>query len=365
MRTEILETIKIVCVTFVFTALIMPLMKKIAYHIGAIDQPRSDENHRHIHKKAVPKLGGVGIFLGFLFGYILFGENSIQMNSILIASFIIILTGIIVDIKPIRASHKFLGQTIAAAIIAFYGHILLNNVTAFGFNFDFGIWSYPLTILFIVACTNVINLIDGLDGLSGGISAIFYLTIGIIGFFQGRSGTLVLLLTFIMLGATLGFLLHNFYPAKIFAGDCSMFMGFTISIISLLEFKGTALTSLFVPLMIIAIPMLDTFCAIIRRLLRHQTPFSPDREHIHHQLLGMHFSQRTTVLIIYAINILFAIASIFYSLKDKYVGQIIYVIIFILVVWFVLHTSIISEKIPEKTDALKKKVEKTIKRPKS
>ena len=141
-----------------------------------------------------------------------------------------------------------------------------------------------------------------------------------------------------------------------------MFMGFTISIISLLEFKGPLLTSVFIPLMIIAIPMLDTFCAIVRRLLRHQAPFAPDKEHIHHQLLGMHFSQRATVLIIYAINILFAVASIFYLLKDPLVGQIIYAIIFILVVWFVLHTSIISEKIPEKKDEFKKKVESTIKK---
>ncbi len=361
MKTEIIEAMKIVVVTFLFTALIMPIMKKIAYHIGAVDKPRSDENHRHIHNHTVPKLGGVGIFLGFLFGYMIFGKLSIQMLSILIGSFIIILTGIVDDIKSIRASQKLIGQLIAACIIVFYGQILLNNISAFGFQLDFGIWAYPITILFIVICTNVINLIDGLDGLSSGISSIFYLTIGIIGFFQGRSGSLVMILTFIMLGATLGFLLHNFYPAKIFAGDCSMFMGFTISIISLLEFKATALTSFFVPIMIIAIPMLDTFFAIIRRLLRHQPPFAPDREHIHHQLLGMHFSHRATVLIIYAINILFAVASILYTLKDKMVGQIIYIVIFILVVWFVFHTSIISEKIPKKTGEIKKKVEFTIK----
>lgn len=362
MRSEVLEAIKIVAITFIFTAAIMPFMKKIAYHIGALDEPRPDEGNRHIHKKTVPKLGGVGIFLGFLFGYMLFGEHSVQMNSILIGSFIIILTGIVDDIKSIRASQKLLGQLVAAVIIVFYGGFLLNNVTAFGWSFDFGIWAYPITLLFIVACTNVINLIDGLDGLSSGISSIFFLTIGIIGFFQGRSGTLVMLLTFIMLGATLGFLLHNFYPAKIFAGDCAMFMGFIISIISLLEFKGTALTSLFVPLMILAIPMLDTFFAIIRRLLRHQAPFSPDKEHIHHQLLGMNFSQRATVLIIYGINILFAIASILYILKDPILGKIIYIVIFVLVVWFVFHTSIISEKIPEKTDELKKKVESTVKK---
>src|SRR5699024_2917089 len=168
---------------------------------------------------------------------------------------------------------------------------------------------------------NIINLIDGLDGLSGGISSIFFLTIGIIGYFQGRSGTLVMILTFIMLGATLGFLLHNFYPAKIFCGDCAMYLGFMIAVITLLEFKGPALTSLFVPLMILGIPILDTLFAIIRRLLKHQAPFSPDKEHIHHQLLGMNFSQRTTVLIIYGFNLLFAFASIFYSLKDPFMGK--------------------------------------------
>ncbi len=362
LQSDILEAIKIVIVTFLFTAIIMPFMRKIAYHIGALDEPRPDEGHRHIHKKTMPKLGGVGIFLGFLFGYILFGEQSVQMNSILIGSFIIILTGIVDDIHSIRASQKLIGQLIAALIVVFYGGILLNNVTIFGWSFDFGIWAYPITVFFILGCINVICLIDGLDGLSGGISSIFYLTIGIIGFFQGRSGTLVMLLTFIMLGATLGFLLHNFYPAKIFAGDCVMFMGFAISIISLLEFKGVALTSFFVPLMIIAIPILDTFFAIIRRLLRHQAPFSADKEHIHHQLLGMNFSQRATVLIIYGINILFALASILYTLKDPYIGKIIYIVIFILVAWFVFHTSIISEKIPKETEKIKQKVEATIKK---
>ena len=364
MSPEISSAMKIVFVTFICSALIMPFMKKIATHIGAIDVPRADENHRHIHTRPIPKLGGVGIFLAFLIGYMLFGIQSIQMNSVLIGSFIIILTGIIDDIKSIRAGQKLIGQIIAACVIVFYGGILLNNITAFGYSLDFGFWSYPLTIIFIVACTNIINLIDGLDGLSGGISSIFFLTIGIIGFFQGRSGSLVMILTFIMLGAILGFLLHNFYPAKIFCGDCAMFLGFIIAVITLLEFKGPALTSLFVPLMILGIPILDTLFAIIRRTLRHQPPFSPDKEHIHHQLLGMNFSQRTTVLIIYAIDILFASASIFYTLKDPVVGKILYITIFIIVAWFVFRTTVISTKNKEVVDNLLDKVEGTIKKDK-
>ncbi|MBR2678583.1 MAG: undecaprenyl/decaprenyl-phosphate alpha-N-acetylglucosaminyl 1-phosphate transferase [Bacilli bacterium] len=344
MKTQVLAASKIVLITFLFSAVIMFLMKKIAFHIGALDVPRTEEGHRHIHEKITPKLGALGIFLSFLLGYMLFGEQSIRMNSILIGSFIVILTGLIDDIRPIRALYKLLGHLVAASVIVFYGQILLNNITAFGFTLDFGILAYPITILFIVACTNIINLIDGLDGLSGGICTIFFITIAIIGFYQGRYGSLVMILTLIMLGSTLGFLLHNFYPAKIFAGDCVTFLGFIIAVITLLEFKGPALISFFVPITILGIPILDTLFAIIRRLLKGQPPFKADKEHLHHQLLGMNFSQRTTVLIIYAINILFASASIFYTLKDPIVGQILYIIIFIIVIWFVLHTTIIYDK---------------------
>ena len=344
MKLQILDASRIVLITFLFSAFIMFVMKRVAKHIGAVDVPREEEERRHIHKKTTPKLGALGIFLTFLFGYMLFGEQSIRMNSILIGSFIIILTGLVDDINPIKARYKLLGHLIAASVIVFYGKILLDNITAFGFNIDFGILSYPITILFIVACTNVINLIDGLDGLSGGICTIFFATIAIIGFYQGRSGSLVMILTLIMLGATLGFLVHNFYPAKIFAGDCVTFLGFIIAVITLLEFKGPALISFFVPVTILGIPILDTLFAIIRRLLKGQPPFQADRQHLHHQLLGMNFSQRTTVLILYLINILFASASIFYTLKDPIIGEILYIIIFIIVIWFVLHTSVIYER---------------------
>lgn len=356
MRNDIYNAVTIVFVTFVFSALIMPLMKRVAFHVGAIDVPRKEEGHRHIHKKVTPKLGAVGIYIAFLFGYMLFGKESIQMNSILIGSSIMILTGIVDDLKPIRAIHKLLCHIVAASVIVFYGGILLNNITAFGFSIDFGIWAYPLTILFIVACCNIINLIDGLDGLSGGICSIFYLTIGIIGFYQGRGGSLVMILTFIMLGATLGFLLHNFYPAKIFAGDCATFMGFIIAVITLLEFKGPALTSLFVPLLLLGIPILDTAFAIIRRALKKKPIFSADKEHLHHQLLGMNFSQRTTVLIIYAMNLLFAMASVFYTLKDQTLGKVVYIVIFIIFLWFILHTSIISDKNPKITRKIEEKI---------
>ena len=344
MEENIEYSLLIVGVCLIMVALIIPLVKKIAIHINALDIPDA----RKVHTTPIPRLGGLGIFIGFLIGYMIFGQSTVQMNSILIGSFIIVLTGIIDDIKPISAKAKLFGQIFASCVIVFYGNILLNNISVFGFNIDFGIFAYPITILFIVACTNIINLIDGLDGLSGGISSIFYLSTIVICFFQGRFMELELVLSLIMLGSTLGFLIHNFHPAKIFAGDSgALFMGFTIAVISLLGFKTTAITSVFIPLMILAVPILDTLFAIIRRLLKHQKISTPDKQHLHHQLLKMKFSHRNTVLIIYGITALFSIASILYTLndnKDVFIGRIIYGILMIIVLIFVFKTDIISSK---------------------
>ena len=340
------EIFLMVLTTFVFTALIMPLTIKIAEHIGAIDVPK---DNRRIHNRPIPKLGGLGIFIGFLFGYMLFGVQSVQMNSILIGSFIIIIYGIIDDIKTLDAKYELIGQIAAASTIVFYGQILLNDISIFGHVIDFGIFAYPITLFFILGCTNVIRLIDGLDGLSSGISSIFYLTIGIIAFFQGRVETLEITLAFIMLGATAGFLVHNFYPARLFAGEAgSAFMGFTISIISLLGYKGTLLTSVLVPILILAVPILDTLFAIIRRKLKGKPIFEADKEHLHHQFMKMTHSQRRTVLFIYGINILFSIASVLYVLKDPYFGIALYIVLLLIVAWLILHTSIISDKVETK-----------------
>lgn len=354
MKEKIEYSLLIVGVCLIIVALIIPFVKKIAIHIGAIDIP----NERKVHTKPIPRLGGLGIFIGFLVGYMIFGNNNIQMNSILIGSFVILLTGIFDDIKPITAKAKLLGQVFASCIIVFYGNILLNNITVFGLDVEFGIFAYPITILFIVACTNIINLIDGLDGLAGGISSIFYLSTIVICFFQGRYMELEFILALLLLGSTLGFLIHNFHPAKIFAGDSgALFMGFSIAVISLLGFKTTAITSIFIPLMILAVPILDTLFAIIRRLLKHQSISTPDKQHLHHQLLKMKFSHRNTVLIIYLITILFSVASILYTLHDTsevFIGRIIYVILMILVVIFVFKTDIITSRKDKKQKIEKK-----------
>ena len=346
MTREHLFNIALMILTSLFaSALIMPFMMKIAHHIGAVDVPRTTEGNRHIHKKPIPKLGGVGIFLGFLVGYMIFGIKSTQMNAVLIGAFIIILTGLIDDINDIKPKYKMLGQIITACVVTFYGNILLSSTTVFGLpEIHFGIFAYPITIFFIIACINIINLIDGLDGLSGGISAIFFLAVGIICILQQRVETLELILSFIMLGSTIGFLIHNFNPAKIFAGDCSQFLGYMIAIISLLGFKGTAFTSIFIPLLIIAIPIMDTLFAIIRRKLNHKSIFSADKEHLHHQLLRMTSSQKKTVLIIYVLDGLFAIASILVTMGYVLIGEILYILLAIFLIWLVNNTNIITDK---------------------
>ncbi|MEG2621153.1 MAG: MraY family glycosyltransferase, partial [Bacilli bacterium] len=313
MNEKIIEVLKIVAFVMAFTAILFPLVKKISIHIGAVDYP----NERKIHKKPMPRAGGLMMFFGFIFGYMLFAQENTQMLAILIASFIVVLTGIIDDISPLKARQKLIGQVVAACIVTFYGNILLNDISAFGLYFDFGIFAYPLTIIFMVALMNCINFIDGLDGLAAGISAIFFTTIGIIAFIMHNIGSLEITLTFIMIGASLGFLIFNFNPAKIFMGESgSMFLGFMISVVCLVGFKAVTLTSLVVPMLILAIPILDTFFAIIRRIINKKPIYEADKEHLHHQLLNKKFSQRKTVLIIYAVSILFSLTSIFYVLKD-------------------------------------------------
>ncbi len=335
---SIINILAIVIITMLFVLFFIPIIKQIAIYIGALDIP----DKRKVHKVPIPRLGGLGIYAGFLLGYMLFGKESIQMNSILIGSFIIIITGMIDDIKPIPAKYKFLGQLIAAAIIPIYGGIILKDVSLFGIYINFGILSIPLTVFFIAAVINCMNLIDGLDGLSGGIASIYFLTIGIIAIVFKNSTGLDAVLTFVMLGCTLGFLYHNFNPASIFMGDTgSMFLGYMISVISLLGYKNITFTSFIVPIFLLAIPIMDTLFAILRRFINHQPISMPDKNHLHHQFLKQHFSQKKTVLIIYAMDLLFAAASIVYVLGDFYIGIIIYIILFLVVLTIILKTDII------------------------
>lgn len=331
--------LEIILVTFFVSLILVPLAKKIANHVGAIDIP----DERKVHSKPMPRMGGLAIYAAFLVGFMLYGKMTTQMISILIGSFIILITGILDDINPLRASHKFLVQIVSAIIVVIYGQLYFDKITFLGLNLNFSIpISYILSVLFIVAITNAINLIDGLDGLASGISSIYFLTISVIAILLGHTGGLDIILSLIMLGSTLGFLFHNFPPAKIFMGDSgSLFLGFMISIIALVSFKVTTLTSLVIPIVILAIPIFDTVLAIIRRLLKGESIGKPDKEHFHHQLLKLNFSPRVSILIIYFINIMFSIVSIFYVTNRTKSAIVIYLALMLALLFLILKTDIL------------------------
>lgn len=329
----------IIFITFITSVILMPIIKKVATHINAIDYP----NERKVHKVPMPRLGGVAIFISFLVGYMFFANGSVRMLSVLIASFVIVLMGIFDDINPIKARYKFIVQIIAACVVVFYGNIVLQDVSLFGLyvNFPEPI-NYIISVFVIISLTNAINLIDGLDGLASGISCIYFATIAVIAFILNSIGGLDVILSLIMLGSTLGFLAYNFPPASIFMGDSgSQFIGFIIAVISLLGFKGTTLTSIIIPLVILAIPIFDVALAIGRRLLKGEGITKADKEHFHHQLLKMKFSPRKTILIIYSINIVFAAVSVFYVLGNDQIAIVLYILLMILLLFFVLKTDIL------------------------
>ena len=328
----------IILITFVSSLILVPLVRKIAIHINAMDIP----NERKVHKKPMPRLGGLAIFLSFLVGYMLFAPLTTQMISILIGSFLIVLLGIIDDINPLKATTKLCGQIIVALILVFFGNISINELTILGMNINLNFWAYPISLFIIIACINSINLIDGLDGLAAGTSSIYFITIIIISILLGRIDNLGFILCLITLGATLGFLYYNFNPATIFMGDTgSMFLGYMVAIVALLGFKTATLTSFMIPILILFIPILDTLLAILRRLIKGESIGKPDKEHVHFQLLNKTSSVKKTVLIIYFINSLFSAVSILYAIGKTDEAIIIYVLLMITITIFIFKTNIL------------------------
>ena len=336
---EYKNVLLIILTTFISSLIYVPIVKRIAHHVNAIDEP----NERKVHKKPMPRMGGLAIFASFLTGYILFADTTTQMISILIGGFIIVLTGIVDDIKPLRARHKFLAQLLAACVVVFYGKIYLTDASILGMYFNFGDWGYLVSVFLILGAINAINLIDGLDGLAAGTCSIYYITMLVIGLtVQVHAGGLDVMLCTIMIGATLGFLVYNFNPASIFMGDTgSMFLGYMISVIALLGFKTATFTSFLIPMLIMFIPILDTLLAIFRRMIKGESIGTPDKEHLHHQLLKRTSSVKKTVLLIYFTNICFSIVSVLYAWGNTQHAMIIYAILMVIVLFFILKTDIL------------------------
>lgn len=292
------------------TVLILtPFVIKFAIWFGAVDKP----NARKVHEKLMPRLGGLAIFIGVIAGYVAGGLYDQKVTTISVGAVLIIIIGILDDKYELSAKTKFAGQLLVAFLILASGlKIDLVTIPYVG-SYELGLWSYPLTVFWIVAITNAINLIDGLDGLSAGVSAIGIATIAIMALLAGK--VLIFTLSLILLGSIIGFLFYNFHPAKIFMGDTgALFLGYSISILSLLGlYKSVTLFSFLVPIIILGVPVFDTTFAIIRRIVNKKPISAPDKSHLHHRLLALGLSHRNTVLAIYAFGILFSASAVILS----------------------------------------------------
>ncbi|WNF37320.1 MraY family glycosyltransferase [Bacillaceae bacterium IKA-2] len=314
----------IICLLAVI--LITPLVKTLAIKIGATDKP----NHRKVHQKLMPRLGGLAIYVGFLVGVIFLRPESPFLLPILIGGSMIVIVGILDDLFELAAKWKLVVQIVAASIVIGGGvHVEFINLPFDG-RLELGWYGIPLTLVWIVGVTNAINLIDGLDGLAAGVSSIVLLTLSGIAYMMGNF--FVVALGVILLGSTLGFLVYNFYPAEIFMGDTgALFLGFIISVIALLGFKNVTLFSLLIPVIILGVPISDTLFAIIRRFVNKLPLTEPDNAHLHHCLLRLGFSHRQTVLVIYALSLLFGLGAIVLTQSTLW-GTFIIVALFIIAV---------------------------------
>lgn len=319
-------------VAAVVTIALTPLARKLAIKLDAIDYPSA----RRVNMLPIPRMGGVAIFGGILaalavagFGVYAFGwvdpfidYNGIEVNywGVLLGTVLIFLVGAVDDVVDLNPKAKMLGQIVAACVVAGSGLLFssIHNPIGEGY-IEFGWVAYPLTVFYLVAFANVINLIDGLDGLAAGITGISAITILLFAVLTGRFDAA--LFSVILVGVCAGFLKSNFFPASIFMGDSgALLLGFSLGVISLFAVARSALfVSLLVPILAAGVPILDTFFAIVRRKREHRPIDEADKGHIHHRLMRAGFSQRATVLIMWAWTALLAACGVIITWADNLV----------------------------------------------
>ena len=301
-------------ISFIFSFATTPLVRRLAYRIGAVDVPK---DKRRVHKRPTPRIGGLAIIFGFMVAIISFSDNwSKELASILIGAGILAVLGVIDDCKELDAKLKFVVQIIAALVVVLYGDIKISvfsnpNVFSQSPYLVLPNWaSVTVTVLWIVFMTNAVNFIDGLDGLAAGVSAIMSMSLVFIAITYHEYD--IALMGLAIMGSCFGFLPYNFNPAKIFMGDTgSMFLGYMLSVLSVQGmFKSYAVISFAVPLIMLGLPLFDALFAMMRRVLSGKNPMSADRGHLHHRLYDMGFSQKQTVFILYAISGVLGITSI-------------------------------------------------------
>lgn len=338
-----------------FIALIATLLltfpvKRLAIILRVVDLP----NYRKIHKKVTPRLGGLAIFLGALLGALYLQPHHEHLREILLGAIVIIITGALDDRYGIRPVVKLAGQLIAASFLVSSGLIIEKITLPFLGMIDLGFVSVLVTVLWVVGITNAINLIDGLDGLATGVTTIALLSICVMAIIEAE--LIVAYLCVVLIGANIGFLYHNFYPAKIYMGDTgSNFLGYMIAAISMLGlFKNVALFSFIIPIIILAVPIFDTLFAIVRRAYNKTGIMKPDSKHIHYQLIRAGYSHRQAVLIVYVFSALFGIMAILFSKATITLSLMITIIFLILLHVFAEMAGLVMDGKRPVLDLLKK-----------
>lgn len=300
-------------VAFGISFVLTPVVKSFAKQVGAIDMP---DKERHLHAHPIPRMGGLSIFIGFLLSVLLFASITTQVRGILLGAILIVVVGAVDDVLNLNAWLKFGIQIIAAVIAVLHGVIinvvtnplLMTNEQAL----TIGILAVPVTILWIVGVTNSVNLIDGLDGLACGVSAIASLSILVVAVIVPDSNINVAVILAALCGACLGFIPYNLNPAKIFMGDTgALLLGYILATVSVVGmFKFYAIVTFVVPVLALAIPLFDTIFAVIRRTAKGQSPFHADRGHLHHRLIDMGLNQKQAVAVLYALSAILGLAAV-------------------------------------------------------
>ncbi len=325
-------------VALIVALAITPLIILLAKKTGAMDAP----NARKVHKKPIPRIGGIAIYAGFMasiiFVVIKYGLDAEMIREtigLMLSGTLIVALGLVDDYKNLPAKIKLLGQICAAAMLVLVFDVRIDFVTdPFGDyiyldNFPIPHLAIPVTMFWLVGLTNTVNLIDGLDGLAAGVAAIASFTILLVALEQGF--ILVAVMTAALAGAAVGFLKYNFNPAEIFMGDTgSMFLGFMLAGISVTgAVKSVATIALVVPIFALGLPILDTTFAIVRRVRGGVPIFKPDKGHLHHRLLSVGFTQRQAVLLMYVISALFGLSAIALTAVSYQIAILILFIVFL------------------------------------
>ena len=326
-----------VALPFTISMVLTPIVKRIAFRLDAFAQI----NERTVHSGKIVRIGGAAIYLAFIVSMAVFMKTDMAMNGILLGGTIMFFGGLIDDFVNLRPLYKFTFQIVAAVVLIASGVTLDVIRLPLGITIPMGVISVIVTFLWITGITNAVNLIDGLDGLCGGISVIILFVIAMLAVIERRSD--VEMLSLILAGATLGFLIYNAHPASIFMGDCgALFLGFIISAISLLGFKSSTIMTLALPLLLLGLPIIDTLSAISRRTLKGHKFSEADKSHIHHLLMNK-FGHKNTVIIMCIVTALFGLTAYCYMI-NKGLGFLSLFVIMLAVEMFIEVSGMISDK---------------------